>query len=223
MLSHWLLSWHPVKLWHWLISCFYTPRWLLQVGCSAEGKLLALQVDMYSNGGNSLDLSASVMDRALLHIDCVYKIPNVRALGHVCRTNHASNTAFRGFGGPQVRNDNKRWSACRNRQIAAALHSQIMQICSMWHAVMLASRDYTRQSLAPSRLSLSASYALQAMMIAETYMDHLARTLGMPPVAFRELNLYKEGESTHFGQILEGTQVRCRTCTLESYGNAMER
>lgn len=73
-----------------------------QVGCTAEGKLLALEVTMYSNGGNSLDLSASIMDRALLHIDCVYRIPNVRAVGHICRTNHASNTAFRGFGGPQV-------------------------------------------------------------------------------------------------------------------------
>ena len=73
-----------------------------QVGCTAEGKLLALEVTMYSNGGNSLDLSASIMDRALLHIDCVYRIPNTRAVGHICRTNHASNTAFRGFGGPQV-------------------------------------------------------------------------------------------------------------------------
>lgn len=74
----------------------------VQVGCTAEGKLVALEVTMYSNGGNSLDLSTSIMDRALLHIDCVYNIPNVRASGNICRTNHASNTAFRGFGGPQV-------------------------------------------------------------------------------------------------------------------------
>ena len=79
-----------------------TCQCILQVGCTAEGKLLALEVTMYSNGGNSLDLSTSIMDRALLHIDCVYRIPNVRAAGHICRTNHASNTAFRGFGGPQV-------------------------------------------------------------------------------------------------------------------------
>ena len=42
------------------------------------------------------------MDRALLHCDCCYACPNTRAVGYVCRTNHASNTAFRGFGGPQV-------------------------------------------------------------------------------------------------------------------------
>jgi xanthine dehydrogenase/oxidase len=42
------------------------------------------------------------MDRALLHADSVYKVPNMRVAGRMCRTNQASNTAFRGFGGPQV-------------------------------------------------------------------------------------------------------------------------
>lgn len=42
------------------------------------------------------------MDRALMHADCVYKFPAQRVKGHMCRTNIASNTAFRGFGGPQV-------------------------------------------------------------------------------------------------------------------------
>ncbi len=74
-----------------------------QVGCDANGKLIALEVDLYSNGGNSLDLTAAVMDRALMHIDCVYKCPNTKVVGYCCRTNHASNTAFRGFGGPQVK------------------------------------------------------------------------------------------------------------------------
>ena len=48
----------------------------------------------------------------------------------------------------------------------------------------------------------------QAMMIAETYMDHVARAVGKPPAAVRELNMYKEGDRTHFGQLLEGCQVR---------------
>ena len=42
------------------------------------------------------------MDRALMHSDCSYNIPNVRVVGRLCKTNQASNTAFRGFGGPQV-------------------------------------------------------------------------------------------------------------------------
>lgn len=64
--------------------------------------MVALDVDLYNNAGNTLDLSHSVMDRALLHVHNSYRIPNIRAQGHLCRTNTASNTAFRGFGGPQV-------------------------------------------------------------------------------------------------------------------------
>ncbi|EEH40664.2 aldehyde oxidoreductase [Paracoccidioides lutzii Pb01] len=72
-----------------------------KVGVSKEGKLLALDADVYANAGHTLDLSAAVVDRCLSHIDGVYRIPNVHVRGHVCRTNTVSNTAFRGFGGPQ--------------------------------------------------------------------------------------------------------------------------
>ncbi|KAI9920443.1 hypothetical protein PsorP6_015724 [Peronosclerospora sorghi] len=48
-----------------------------------------------------MDLSLAVMDRALFHFDNAYDIPHVRCTGTVCRTNLATNTAFRGFGGPQ--------------------------------------------------------------------------------------------------------------------------
>ncbi len=50
-----------------------------QVGFSSEGRLLALDLNLYCNAGNSLDLSHSIMDRALLHFDVAYKIPNARA------------------------------------------------------------------------------------------------------------------------------------------------
>ena len=75
---------------------------VLQVGFDREGKLLALDVQLYNNAGNSLDLSAAIMDRALLHTDNAYKIPHLRVVGHICKTHCGSNTAFRGFGGPQV-------------------------------------------------------------------------------------------------------------------------
>ncbi len=74
----------------------------MQVGYTQEGKLLALDMDLYCNAGNSLDLSYSIMDRALLHCDVTYRIPAVRAQGHICKTNLPSHTAFRGFGGPQA-------------------------------------------------------------------------------------------------------------------------
>eukprot|EP01025_Chloroclados_australasicus_P046435 TRINITY_DN5123_c0_g1_i6.p1 TRINITY_DN5123_c0_g1~~TRINITY_DN5123_c0_g1_i6.p1 ORF type:complete len:1400 (-),score=162.31 TRINITY_DN5123_c0_g1_i6:601-4416(-) len=72
-----------------------------KVGFDSRGKTLAVDVQLYSNAGNSFDLSGPVMERALMHSDASYKIPNVRFRGNLCKTNIASNTAFRGFGGPQ--------------------------------------------------------------------------------------------------------------------------
>ena len=72
------------------------------MGFSSEGKIQALDLKLYNNAGNSLDLSSSIMDRALMHTDNSYSLPAVRVIGHCCVTNQASNTAFRGFGGPQV-------------------------------------------------------------------------------------------------------------------------
>jgi len=72
-----------------------------RVGFSAEGKLSALLVELFSDGGYSLDLSAPVMGRALFHIDNCYLLPHVEVTGRVCRTHSVSHTAFRGFGGPQ--------------------------------------------------------------------------------------------------------------------------
>lgn len=74
-------------------------RW--KVAVTKEGKLQALDADVFNNGGWSQDLSAAVVDRALSHIDGVYRIPAVHVRGRICKTNTVSNTAFRGFGGPQ--------------------------------------------------------------------------------------------------------------------------
>jgi xanthine dehydrogenase/oxidase len=72
-----------------------------RVGVEPNGRLNALDVEVYSNGGWSHDLSMAVMDRALFHVDNVYKIPHMRVRGRIAKTNMPSNTAFRGFGGPQ--------------------------------------------------------------------------------------------------------------------------
>ncbi len=72
-----------------------------EVGFDREGLLLAARVALFSNGGWSLDLSRAVTDRAVFHLDNAYYIPNLEFSGRVAKTNLASNTAFRGFGGPQ--------------------------------------------------------------------------------------------------------------------------
>ena len=56
---------------------------------------------MVSRAGHSADLSAPVMTRALCHFDNAYWLPDVSMHGYSGRTNTQSNTAFRGFGGPQ--------------------------------------------------------------------------------------------------------------------------
>ncbi|XP_045405291.1 xanthine dehydrogenase/oxidase isoform X1 [Lemur catta] len=73
-----------------------------KVGFMKTGKVVALEVDHFSNAGNTQDLSRGIMERALFHMDNCYKIPNIRGTGRLCKTNLPSNTAFRGFGGPQA-------------------------------------------------------------------------------------------------------------------------
>ncbi|KAE8998027.1 Xanthine dehydrogenase [Phytophthora fragariae] len=119
-----------------------------KVGIKRDGSILALDVDLYNNAGYSMDLSLAVMDRALFHCENSYKIPNLRCNGTVCRTNLATNTAFRGFGGPQ------------------------------------------------------------GLFVAETYIDHIARTLKLSPEAIRSRNMYVEGQTTHYGQPLEDFNLK---------------
>ncbi|KAH8646585.1 xanthine dehydrogenase [Tricladium varicosporioides] len=75
-------------------------RW--RVGVMNDGKLMAFEADIYNNAGYSYDMSGAVMDRCCTHVDSCYEIPNVHIRGHLCKTNTHSNTAFRGFGGPQA-------------------------------------------------------------------------------------------------------------------------
>lgn len=120
-------------------------RW--KVGVTKDGKLLALDADVYANGGHTQDLSGAVVERSLSHIDGVYKIPNVFVRGWVCKTNTVSNTAFRGFGGPQ------------------------------------------------------------GMFMAECFMSEIADHLNIPVEKFREINIYKPGDTTHFNQELKDWHV----------------
>jgi len=71
------------------------------VGFDDDGRIVAAKVALISNGGWSLDLSMPITDRALFHLDNAYYLPAVEFSGRVAKTNLVSNTAFRGFGGPQ--------------------------------------------------------------------------------------------------------------------------
>ncbi|KAG5876925.1 hypothetical protein JTB14_007388 [Gonioctena quinquepunctata] len=72
-----------------------------KVAFNDEGKILGCDAELYSNAGYSNDLSYAVMEKALTHFENAYHIPVITVKGFLCKTNLPSNTAFRGFGGPQ--------------------------------------------------------------------------------------------------------------------------
>jgi xanthine dehydrogenase/oxidase len=139
----------------------FLARW--KVGVNKDGKLQALDADIFNNGGWTQDLSAAVIDRALSHSDGVYLIPNVHVRGRIAKTNTVSNTAFRGFGGPQ------------------------------------------------------------GMFISECYMEEVADRLGIPVLKFREINMYKAGEQTHFNQELKDWHVPLMYKQVQEESNFAER
>ncbi len=118
-----------------------------KLGFSNTGKIEALDINLYSDAGWSTDLSHAIMQRSLFHIDNSYFIPNISITGYACKTNKTSQTAFRGFGGPQ------------------------------------------------------------SIVIIENIIDDIARTLGMPADKVREINFYKEGQETHYGQVLRDVRL----------------
>ena len=115
-----------------------------EAGFSKDGLIEALRLQLYSDGGWSLDLSDPILWRALFHADNAYYLPNVDLMGLVCKTHKTSQTAFRGFGGPQ------------------------------------------------------------GMLVIEDILDRAARTLGLAPELVRERNFYREGQTTHYGQSVQG-------------------
>ncbi|WP_145154641.1 xanthine dehydrogenase molybdopterin binding subunit [Pseudomonas oryzihabitans] len=71
------------------------------VGFDDDGRLLGIRFQLAGNCGYSPDLSNAIIDRAMFHADNAYFLGNAQITGHRCKTHLASNTAYRGFGGPQ--------------------------------------------------------------------------------------------------------------------------
>jgi len=71
------------------------------VGFDAEGCIEAIEFMFASRCGMSADLSGAINDRTMFHCDNAYYLPNLTVVSHRCKTHTVSNTAFRGFGGPQ--------------------------------------------------------------------------------------------------------------------------
>jgi xanthine dehydrogenase large subunit len=72
-----------------------------QAGFDSSGKISAIKFDLHADAGCTTDLSLAILERAMLHCDNSYFIPNMQVKAQAYKTNLPSNTAFRGFGGPQ--------------------------------------------------------------------------------------------------------------------------
>lgn len=72
-----------------------------KIGFDDEGKITSYILDMHGDAGIARDLSLAILERALFHAENAYYIPNMCVTGTMWKTNLPSNTAFRGFGGPQ--------------------------------------------------------------------------------------------------------------------------
>lgn len=115
-----------------------------------DGKITGCKLEAFNNAGYSFDLSFSVLDRAIFHFQNTYFIPNVEIEATVLKTNLPSNTAFRGFGGPQ------------------------------------------------------------GMMVGESIVREVAKALGKDYLEIMAINMYKEGDLTHYNQKMLGVNVmRC--------------
>jgi xanthine dehydrogenase molybdopterin binding subunit len=71
-------------------------------GYDGEGRLRAVRIELNSDAGAATDLSFAILERAMLHADNAYYVPAMEVIGRIWKTNLPSNTAFRGFGGPQA-------------------------------------------------------------------------------------------------------------------------
>ncbi|MCE0733428.1 xanthine dehydrogenase molybdopterin binding subunit [Halomonas sp. G15] len=72
-----------------------------RLGVDAQGVIQGGEITVIGDCGYSPDLSDAIVDRAMFHADNAYSLGQARVTGHRARTHFASNTAFRGFGGPQ--------------------------------------------------------------------------------------------------------------------------
>ncbi len=217
-----------------------------QVAHDAQGRLLALKSELISNGGWALDLSTAITDRALLHHDNAYYIPNLHLTGRVAKTHLSSNTAFRGFGGPQ------------GMLIIEEIIAQIARRCelppelvrerNLYHGTGITNTTHYGQDLGDQRLprlwqelSLSSKLTDRRAQLTEwnATSPHHKRGLAMTPVKFgisftlTHLNqagalvlIYQDGtvQVNHGGtEMGQGLHTKIRTIVCHELGLTPDR
>ena len=136
------------------------------VGFDGQGRIKAIAFEAASRCGMSADLSGSINDRTMFHLDNAYYLEHVSIVSHRCKTHTVSNTAFRGFGGPQGMVAIERVID----QIACQVGKDPLDIEPIWHELYAKSNHYGHRGL--------ALHAISAIDIA--LHDLAGKILGQP-------------------------------------------
>jgi len=218
---------HPFKSWY-------------KVGFNSDGRITALCIDHYSNGGCSADLSPSVLERSMLHTDNAYYLPDVRITGRVCKTNLPSNTAFRGFGGPQgvanIENiiemiarhlgkdalDIRRLNLYGIEERNITPYGQIVRnnVLARMIDELATSCDYDRRRAAINKFNASSTTELRglSMTLVKFGISFTKKTLNQ---ANALVNIYTDGSvtvTTGATEMGQGVHTRVRQITADELG-----
>ena len=215
------------------------------VGFDDDGVIVGVSFVLAGQCGHSPDLSDAIVDRAMFHCDNAYFYPASRIEGLRCRTNTVSNTAFRGFGGPQG------MLACESMmdQIARYLGKDPLEVRKI-NFYNTSTRNTTPygQSIhhfsvpeIVQRLETSAQYASRREAVAAFNAEHtvLKRGLSLTPVKFgisftvKHLNqggallhLYSDGsmQLNHGGtEMGQGLMVKVQQIVAHTLGMSHNR
>ncbi|MGZ8312833.1 MAG: xanthine dehydrogenase molybdopterin binding subunit, partial [Allosphingosinicella sp.] len=159
------------------------------VGFDGEGRIEGISITLAARCGATADLSLAISDRAMFHADNCYYLPAVEILSHRLKTHTVSNTAFRGFGGPQG------MMAIERAMDAIAAHLGLDPLAVRRANLYGPDRDVTpyhmrvEDNVAPeiiAELAKSADYAARREAVAAFNASHriLRKGLALTPVKF---------------------------------------
>jgi xanthine dehydrogenase large subunit len=159
------------------------------VGFGPDGRIEGVRIELASRCGSTTDLSMAINDRAMFHVDNCYFLPAVEIVSHRLKTHTVSNTAFRGFGGPQG-------MMAIERVMDAIAHRLALDPLAVRQANLYApGRDVTpygmtvEDNVAPAiiaELAERAGYAARVAAVASFNARHnvLKKGLALTPVKF---------------------------------------
>jgi xanthine dehydrogenase large subunit len=159
------------------------------VGFDGDGRIAGIRIELASRCGATFDLSPAINDRAMFHADNCYYLPAVEIVSHRLRTHTVSNTAFRGFGGPQG------MMAIERVMDAIAAHLSLDSLAVRQANLYGPGRDVTpyhmivEDNVAPeliAELAQSAGYAARRAEVGAFNAAHnvLKKGLALTPVKF---------------------------------------